>query len=126
MFQILKKTEPFLHLLAFLGEMGICREVSSESMFPAVVELFLIMCPLQRGKEGSVSNVLAFSEAGLRRSPRIKQLSLNRTCSGTFYSTTQPSSKTSQHLHQGQEKESSKLQDVEGTEWDLNRLILLI
>ncbi|XP_038003101.1 treslin [Motacilla alba alba] len=56
----------------------------------------------------------AIYEAGLRRSPRIKQLSLNRTCSGAFYSTTQPSSKNSQHLHQGQEKESCKLQDVEG------------
>ncbi|XP_062357375.1 treslin [Cinclus cinclus] len=53
-------------------------------------------------------------EAGLRRSPRIKQLTLNRTCYGAFYSTTQPSSKNSQHLHQGQEKESCKLQDVEG------------
>uniref|UniRef100_A0A8C0UT41 TOPBP1 interacting checkpoint and replication regulator n=1 Tax=Cyanistes caeruleus TaxID=156563 RepID=A0A8C0UT41_CYACU len=68
----------------------------------------------------------AIYEAGLRRSPRIKQLSLNRTCSGAFYSTAQPSSKNSQHLHQGQEKESCKLQDVEGTKWDLNRLILLI
>ncbi|XP_064244727.1 treslin isoform X2 [Passer domesticus] len=56
----------------------------------------------------------AIYEAGLRRSPRIKQLSLNRTCSGVFYSTTQPSSKNSQHLHQGQEKESCKLPDVEG------------
>ncbi|XP_014741825.1 PREDICTED: treslin [Sturnus vulgaris] len=56
----------------------------------------------------------AIYEAGLRRSPRIKQLSLNRTCSGAFYSTTQPSSKNSQHLHQSQEKESCKLQDVEG------------
>uniref|UniRef100_A0A803VLG4 TOPBP1 interacting checkpoint and replication regulator n=1 Tax=Ficedula albicollis TaxID=59894 RepID=A0A803VLG4_FICAL len=56
----------------------------------------------------------AIYEAGLRRSPRIKQLSLNRTSSGAFYSTAQPSSKNSQHLHQGQEKESCKLQDVEG------------
>ncbi|XP_059714514.1 treslin [Haemorhous mexicanus] len=56
----------------------------------------------------------AIYEAGLRRSPRIKQLSLNRTCSGIFYSTTQPSSKNSQHLHQGQEEESCKLQDAEG------------
>lgn len=81
---------------------------------------------IAEGKEGSVSNVLAFSEAGLRRSPRIKQLSLNRTCSGAFYSTTQPNSKNSQHLRQGQENESCKLQDAEGTEWDLNRLIVLI
>ncbi|XP_068881489.1 treslin [Aphelocoma coerulescens] len=56
----------------------------------------------------------AIYEAGLRRSPRIKQLSLNRTCSGAFYSTTQPSSKNSEHLCQRQEKESCKLQDVEG------------
>ncbi|XP_063025921.1 treslin [Melospiza melodia melodia] len=56
----------------------------------------------------------AIYEASLRRSPRIKQLALNRTCSGAFYSTTLPSSKKSQHLQQGQEKESCKLQDVEG------------
>ncbi|XP_050165446.1 treslin [Myiozetetes cayanensis] len=56
----------------------------------------------------------AIYEASLRRSPRIKQLSLNRTCSSAFYSTTQPSSKNSQRVHQGQEKESCALQDVEG------------
>ncbi|XP_062486446.1 treslin isoform X3 [Pezoporus occidentalis] len=56
----------------------------------------------------------AINEAGLRRSPRIKQLSLNRTCSGVFYSTTQPSSQNSQLVHQGQEEESSTLRDVEG------------
>ncbi|XP_033922317.1 treslin isoform X2 [Melopsittacus undulatus] len=56
----------------------------------------------------------AINEAGLRRSPRIKQLSLNRTCSGVFYSTTQPSSQDSQLVHQGQEEENSTLQDVEG------------
>ncbi|XP_027544424.1 treslin [Neopelma chrysocephalum] len=56
----------------------------------------------------------AIYEASLRRSPRIKQLSLNRTCSSAFYSTTQPSSKNSQRIHQGQEKESCALQDVEG------------
>ncbi|XP_030353253.1 treslin isoform X2 [Strigops habroptila] len=56
----------------------------------------------------------AINEAGLRRSPRIKQLSLNRTCSGVFYSTTQPSSQNSQQVHQGQEEESCTLQDVEG------------
>ncbi|XP_065544559.1 treslin isoform X2 [Lathamus discolor] len=57
----------------------------------------------------------AINEAGLRRSPRIKQLSLNKTCSGVFYSTTQPSSQNSQLVHQGQEEESSTLRDVEGT-----------
>ncbi|KAM6196010.1 treslin [Sarcoramphus papa] len=56
----------------------------------------------------------AINEAGLRRSPRIKQLSLNRTCSGVFCSTTQPSSQNSQRVHQGQEEESCTLQDVEG------------
>ncbi|XP_076204046.1 treslin [Aptenodytes patagonicus] len=56
----------------------------------------------------------AMNEAGLRRSPRIKQLSLNRTCSGVLYSTTQPSSQNSQRVHQGQEEESCTLQDVEG------------
>lgn len=82
--------------------------------------------PMVEGeKEGLISNILPFSEAGLRRSPRIKQLSLNRTCSGVSYSTTQPSSQNSHRVHQGQE-ESCTLPDVEGTEWDLSRLILLI
>ncbi|XP_056202912.1 treslin [Falco biarmicus] len=54
------------------------------------------------------------NEAGLRRSPRIKQLSLNRTCSGVFYSTTQSSSQKSQQVHQGQKEESCTLQDAEG------------
>ncbi|XP_054071255.1 treslin [Rissa tridactyla] len=58
----------------------------------------------------------AINEAGLRRSPRIKQLSLNRTCSDVFYSTTQPRSQNSQRVHQGQE-ESCTLQDVEGIKW---------
>ncbi|XP_074012384.1 treslin [Numenius arquata] len=58
----------------------------------------------------------AINEAGLRRSPRIKQLSLNRTCSDVFYSTIQPSSQNSQRVHQGQE-ESCTLQDVEGIKW---------
>ncbi|KAM9224123.1 treslin [Leptosomus discolor] len=57
----------------------------------------------------------AINEAGLRRSPRIKQLSLNRTCSGVFCSTTQPRSQSSQRVRQGQEEESCTLQDVEGT-----------
>ncbi|XP_032838936.2 treslin isoform X2 [Tyto alba] len=56
----------------------------------------------------------AINEAGLQRSPCIKQLSLSRTCSGAFYSTTQPSSQNSQRVHQGQEEESCTLQDVEG------------
>ncbi|XP_010002368.1 PREDICTED: treslin, partial [Chaetura pelagica] len=56
----------------------------------------------------------AMNEGGLRRSPRIKQLSLKRTCSGVFYSTTQPSSQNPQQVHQGQEEESCALQDVEG------------
>ncbi|XP_010121138.1 PREDICTED: treslin, partial [Chlamydotis macqueenii] len=56
----------------------------------------------------------AINEAGLRRSPRIKQLSLSRTCSGVFYSTTQPSSQNSQRVHWGQEEESCTLQDGEG------------
>ncbi|XP_064312300.1 treslin isoform X2 [Phalacrocorax carbo] len=56
----------------------------------------------------------AMNEAGLRRSPHTKQLFLNRTCSGVFYSTMQPSSQNSQRVHQGQEEESCTLQDVEG------------
>ncbi|XP_014799797.1 PREDICTED: treslin [Calidris pugnax] len=58
----------------------------------------------------------AINEASLRRSPRIKQLSLKRTCSDVFYSTTQPISQNSQQVHQGQE-ESCSLQDVEGVKW---------
>ncbi|XP_009978601.1 PREDICTED: LOW QUALITY PROTEIN: treslin, partial [Tauraco erythrolophus] len=56
----------------------------------------------------------AMNETGLRRSPRIKQLSLNRTCSGVFYSVTQPSSQNSQQVHQRQEQESCAPQDGEG------------
>ncbi|XP_069722508.1 treslin isoform X2 [Phaenicophaeus curvirostris] len=54
------------------------------------------------------------NEGGLRRSPRIKQLSLNRTCSGVFYCATQSSSQNSQQVHQGKEEESGTLQDAEG------------
>ncbi|OPJ70461.1 treslin [Patagioenas fasciata monilis] len=54
------------------------------------------------------------NEVGLRRSPRIKQLSLNSTCFGVLNSTTQPSSRNSQQALQGQEGESCMLQDVEG------------
>ncbi|XP_067999515.1 treslin [Melanerpes formicivorus] len=53
----------------------------------------------------------AIRGAGLRRSPRIKQLSLNRTCSGVFYPTAQP------RVQQGHEEESCTLQDVEGIKW---------
>ncbi|XP_013037268.3 treslin isoform X1 [Anser cygnoides] len=56
----------------------------------------------------------AIIEAGLRRSPRLKQLSLNRTHSGVFYSATQPSSQNSQRVHQGREEESCTQQDVAG------------
>lgn len=56
----------------------------------------------------------AISEAGLRRSPRIRQLTLNRTHSGVFCSTVQPSSQNSQQVHWGQEEESCTQQDVAG------------
>ncbi|XP_021263251.1 treslin isoform X2 [Numida meleagris] len=56
----------------------------------------------------------AISEAGLRRSPRIRQLTLNRSHSGVFYSTAQPSSQNSQQVHWGQEEESCTQQDVAG------------
>uniref|UniRef100_G1N8M4 TOPBP1 interacting checkpoint and replication regulator n=2 Tax=Meleagris gallopavo TaxID=9103 RepID=G1N8M4_MELGA len=54
----------------------------------------------------------AIREAGLRRSPRIRQLTLNRTHSGVFYSATQSSSQNSQQVHWGQEEESCTQQDV--------------
>ncbi|XP_062439684.1 treslin [Rhea pennata] len=53
-------------------------------------------------------------EAGLRRSPRIKQLLLNRTRSGTFYSTAQPCSQTKQQVYPQQEKESCAQKEVAG------------
>uniref|UniRef100_A0A8C9G044 Treslin N-terminal domain-containing protein n=1 Tax=Pavo cristatus TaxID=9049 RepID=A0A8C9G044_PAVCR len=56
----------------------------------------------------------AISEAGLRRSPRIRRLTLNRTHSGVFCSTAQPSSQNSQQVHWGQEEESCTQQDVAG------------
>ncbi|XP_048812113.1 treslin isoform X2 [Lagopus muta] len=52
--------------------------------------------------------------AGLRRSPRIRQLTLNRTHSGVFYSAAQSSSQNSQQVHWGQEEESCTQQDVAG------------
>ncbi|KAM6302293.1 treslin isoform 2-T2 [Podargus strigoides] len=63
----------------------------------------------------------AMNESGLRRSPRIKQLSLNRTCSGVFYSAIQPSSQNSQQVRRGQEKKSCTWQDVEGIVQTPNR-----
>ncbi|XP_015728536.1 treslin [Coturnix japonica] len=45
----------------------------------------------------------AISEASLR-SPRIRKLTLNRTHSGVFCSTVQPSSQKSQQVHWGQEE----------------------
>ncbi|XP_067161661.1 treslin isoform X2 [Apteryx mantelli] len=52
--------------------------------------------------------------AGLRRSPRIKQLLLNRTHSGIFYSAAQPCSQNKQQVHPGQEEESRTQKDVAG------------
>ncbi|XP_064373315.1 treslin isoform X2 [Dromaius novaehollandiae] len=52
--------------------------------------------------------------AGLRRSPRIKQLLLNRTYSGIFYSTARPCSQNKQQVHPGQEEESCTQKDVGG------------
>ncbi|XP_006258142.3 treslin isoform X1 [Alligator mississippiensis] len=55
------------------------------------------------------------SDGGLRRSPRIKQLSLNRTHSGFFYSTTQSNSQNMQRVRLGQQEESSIHQDLDIT-----------
>ncbi|XP_068814627.1 treslin isoform X2 [Struthio camelus] len=51
---------------------------------------------------------------GLRRSPRIKQLLLNRTHSGIFYSTAQPCSRNKQQIHPGLEEESYTQKDAAG------------
>ncbi|XP_067411780.1 treslin isoform X2 [Emydura macquarii macquarii] len=51
---------------------------------------------------------------GLRRSPRIKQLSLNRTHSGSFYSTAQPSSRNMQRVHLVQQEVTCVKQDLTG------------
>ncbi|XP_073160244.1 treslin isoform X4 [Lepidochelys kempii] len=56
----------------------------------------------------------AMSEVGLRRSPRIKQLSLNRTHSGSFYSTAQPSSRNMQRVHLVQREVTCVKQDITG------------
>nr|XP_048723260.1 treslin isoform X2 [Caretta caretta] len=56
----------------------------------------------------------AMSEVGLRRSPRIKQLSLNRTHSGSFYSTAQPSSRNMQRVHLVQREVTCVKQDRTG------------
>ncbi|XP_054998067.1 treslin [Sorex araneus] len=50
-------------------------------------------------------------EAGLRRSPRIKQLSLTRTNSGSFYSLSQPKSRSVQRVHSLQQAKSDQRED---------------
>lgn len=50
-----------------------------------------------------------FVEIGLRRSPRIKQLSLSRTNSGSFYSVSQPKSRSVQRVHSFQHKSGNLL-----------------
>uniref|UniRef100_A0A673TL12 TOPBP1 interacting checkpoint and replication regulator n=1 Tax=Suricata suricatta TaxID=37032 RepID=A0A673TL12_SURSU len=47
-------------------------------------------------------------EIGLRRSPRIKQLSLSRTHSGSFYSVSQPQSRSVQRVHSFQLNKSDQ------------------
>ncbi|XP_039072572.1 treslin [Hyaena hyaena] len=47
-------------------------------------------------------------EIGLRRSPRIKQLSLSRTNSGSFYSVSQPKSRSVQRVHSFQHNKSDQ------------------
>lgn len=50
------------------------------------------------------SSASGFAETSLRRSPRIKQLSFIRTNSGSFYSVSQPKSRSVQRLHSFQQK----------------------
>ncbi|XP_036787752.2 treslin [Manis pentadactyla] len=47
-------------------------------------------------------------EISLRRSPRIKQLSLSRTSSGSFYSASQPKSRSVQRAHSLQQDKSGQ------------------
>ncbi|XP_012499136.1 PREDICTED: treslin [Propithecus coquereli] len=47
-------------------------------------------------------------EISLRRSPRIKQLSLSRTNSGSFYSLSQPKSRSVQRVHSFQQDKSDQ------------------
>ncbi|KAK2503242.1 hypothetical protein MC885_005973, partial [Smutsia gigantea] len=47
-------------------------------------------------------------EINLRRSPRIKQLSLSRTSSGSFYSASQPKSRSVQRAHSLQQDKSGQ------------------
>ncbi|KAM7048673.1 treslin [Molossus nigricans] len=47
-------------------------------------------------------------EINLRRSPRIKQLSLGRTNSGPFYSASQPKSRSVQRVHSFQQNQSDQ------------------
>lgn len=50
-----------------------------------------------------------FAEVSLRRSPRIKQLSLSRTNSGSFYSGSQPKSRSVQRVHSFQQDKSGNV-----------------
>ncbi|KAM5206842.1 treslin isoform 1-T15 [Hipposideros larvatus] len=57
-------------------------------------------------------------ETGLRRSPRIKQLLLGRTNSGSFYSMSQPKSRSVQRVHSFQQdksdqRENSPIQSIQ-------------
>nr|XP_034340040.1 treslin isoform X3 [Arvicanthis niloticus] len=47
-------------------------------------------------------------EMNLRRSPRIKQLSFSRTNSGSFYSVSQPKSRSVQRIHSFQQKSDQR------------------
>ncbi|XP_051004719.1 LOW QUALITY PROTEIN: treslin [Acomys russatus] len=47
-------------------------------------------------------------ELNLRRSPRIKQLSFSRTNSGSFYSVSQPKSRSVQRIHSFQQKSDQR------------------
>lgn len=47
-------------------------------------------------------------EINLRRSPRIKQLSFSRTNSGSFYSVSQPKSRSVQRIHSFQQKSDQR------------------
>jgi hypothetical protein len=72
-----------------------------------VTEWCLLRC---RGKMLSlkvlpfISSASGFAEMTLRRSPRIKQLSFSRTNSGSFYSVSQPKSRSVQRIHSSQQE----------------------
>lgn len=124
-FQSPRTAEAFFHTNA-----TVCEMLSVGKLLLGVWFFSIVICskdvPITEGERRLSLWYHYISEAGLRRSPRIRQLTLNRTHSGVFCSTVQPSSQNSQQVHWGQEEESCTQQDVAGTKLNLSRLILVL